>query len=97
MRSCAIRRVVVPTLPVCGRRAVFLALPPRFIILRGCDVGVDRVVLDHVVGILVGFLVGAGHHAKVAGFRVDGTQLAVIVEMQPCDIVAQRPDFPARQ
>ena len=71
-------------------------LPPRLIISRDRDVREDRVVLDHVVGVVVRLAVRARHDAEVAGLRIDRAELAVLADVQPADVVADRPHFPAR-
>ena len=97
MRGFAVGLVIVSTLPIFDGSAVQLAFPPRFVVLRGGNVGVDCIMHDHVVGVLVGFLVGAGDHAEVARFRVDRAQPAVVIEVQPGNVVTERPDLPAWQ
>ena len=95
MRSGPVFRVVFPTPPVERRRSCFLVLPPGQIVRSGCDIGENRVVLDHVVGVFVGLRVGSRDNPEVAGLRIDCPQLAAFVHMQPGDIVAKCPDLPA--
>ena len=96
MRRRAVLRVVGTALPVGHRGAALEALPPGLAVGGDRHVGKDRVAADHLVGVAVGVLIGAGHHAKVAGLRVDGPQPAVRPGVQPGDVVADRPDLPAR-
>ena len=50
---------------------------------------------DHVVGVAIGFRIGAGRHAEIAGFRIDGPQPAIGSRMQPGDVIAHREHLPA--
>jgi hypothetical protein len=97
MRRRAVRRFVFPTLPVVRRFTDVLSFPPGLVVRRAPHVREDRVVVDHVERVLVGLFVGTGHDAEVAGFRVDGAQDTILIEVQPGDIVTQRPDLPAGQ
>ncbi len=56
-------------------------------------IGEDRIAsgAGQSIGIAVG--IGAGGNAEEAGLRVDGIELAVLANTQPCNIVAQRPDM----
>ena len=89
-------RIVGTTLPVERRLTHFLILPPRLVVRRSGDIREDRIVVDHVERVLVGFLIRPGDNAEVPGLRVDSTHAALFVQMQPRDVVAERPDLPAR-
>ena len=73
----------------------FHAFPPHVAVIGQCDVGEDHILVQaqHAVG--VGLHVGAGSHAKITSFRVDGVHLAVGVRLDPSDVVANGGDFPA--
>ena len=47
------------------------------------DVGEDRVVVDHLVGVRLVFAARARHHAEEAGLRVDRAQAPVGADVQP--------------
>ena len=83
--------------PVQRRDAELAAFPPRLHIAGQTYIGENCVPLEHLEGIVVGFAVGAGHDAEIAGFRVDGAHSPVAVEVQPGDIVANRAHLPARK
>ena len=89
--------LALPVDQVCGHRAGVLvhAFPPDVAVIGQCDIGEDDILVQagHAVG--VGVEVGAGGHAKVTGFGVDGIQLAVTVRFDPSDIVADGGDLPA--
>ena len=53
--------------------------------------------VNHVERVFVGLLVGAGHDAEIARLGIDRAKLTFVIEVQPRDIVAERPDLPARQ
>ena len=72
------------------------AFPPRLVVGRQRDVGEDRVVVDHLVGVAVGLRAGARHDAEEARLGVDRAQPAVRAQVQPGDVLADRPDLPAR-
>ncbi len=71
------------------------ALPPRLVVRGQTDVGKDRVLANHLVGIAIGLGVGSRHHAEVSGFGIDGVQAAVLAGVQPGDVIADGPDLPA--
>ena len=50
---------------------------------------------DHVAGIAIGLGIRAGHDPEVSRFGIDGVQPAILARVQPSDIIADRPDFPA--
>jgi hypothetical protein len=95
MRGGAVRGIVFTPLPIECRLADLLAFPPRLVVRGARHVREDRIVVDHVECVLVGLLVGAGHDAEIAGFRVDCAQAARVVEVQPGYVITQRPDLPA--
>ena len=49
---------------------------------------------DHRVGVGLGR--GARRDAEEAGLGIDRAQMPVLVGFKPCDVVADRPDLPAR-
>ena len=83
-------------LPVDGVRRCFAhAFPPNVAVVGQCNVGKNRVTPNTGHAIWVGQCVGAGSHAKVACFGVDGVQLAVSRGLDPCNVVANGGDLPA--
>ena len=96
MGGRTLRRIVGPSLPVEYGLSLVEAFPPGLVVFRERDVRENRVAPDHLVGVQVGLFVGARHHAEVTRFRIDGPQAAVRPRMQPGDVVADRPDLPAR-
>src|SRR5579863_9099006 len=83
-----------------GWRGVGHALPPYVAVgdavlsdLR--DVGEDAVGAQGRHGVGVGLLAGPGCDAEEAVLGVDGAELAVLVRLDPRDVVADRPDLPS--
>ena len=56
-----------------------------------------RVGLAGPHGVRVGVVAGAGGHAEEPGLGVDGVEPAVVAELHPGDVVADRLDLPARE
>jgi len=74
---------------------MFHALPPDVTIIGECHVGVDDVFIQTAHAVGVGQHVGARRHAKVAGFRVNGVQLAIGTGLDPGNVVTHSGDRPA--
>ena len=51
---------------------------------------------NHVEGILVGLRTRTGYHTEITAFGIDRAQAAIIIQVQPGNIVAQGPDFPTQ-
>src|SRR5665213_2704698 len=79
MRSRALGLVLVigTALPVSNRGTLLQALPPGLVVCRQRHVGEQRVAADHVVGVAIGFRIGARGDTKVARLRIDGPQPAI--------------------
>ena len=95
-RNAALRGVERFPLPVEHRRIEFASLPPGFVVRRQRDIGEQRVAVDHVEGVAIGGAIRTGHHAEISRFRIDGVQPAIGAGMQPGNVIADRPDLPAR-
>src|SRR6185436_14494836 len=77
------------------RRGVAHAFPPDVAVVGQRDVGEDHVLVQAGHAVRVGLHVGAGGHAEVAGFGVDGVQAAVGIGLDPGNVVADGGDLPA--
>ena len=55
----------------------------------------NRVVPDGLVGVEVGLGIRAWHHAEIAGLGIDRVEPSILSGVQPGNVVANRPDFPA--
>jgi len=80
-----------------GRCLLGHALPPHVAIGRQGHVGEDRVAVDGIHGRAVRVVRGARCHTKEATLGVDGSQLAVVGNMQPSNVVADAANRPAGQ
>jgi hypothetical protein len=79
-----------------GNAGVFFhAFPPHIAIIGERHVGENHVLVQAAHAVGVGVHVGAGGHAKVTGFGVDGVHLAVGMGFDPGDVVTDGGDFPA--
>ncbi len=87
----------VVALPVDGvrRRLAVHAFPPDVAVVGQRDVGEDRVFLDRLHRVRIRLVIRAGRDAEKSGFRVDGVKLAVLVGLDPGDVVADGRHFPA--
>ncbi len=96
---CGFLRIAIEilSLPVEYRRTFLAAFPPGFVGVRYGDICEDRVVRDHLERILVGLAVGAGYHTEVTCLRVDSAKSTVFARVQPGNVIAECPDFPAWQ
>ena len=59
------------------------------------DVGEDGVAVERRHGVGVGLVGCSGSDAEEAGLGVDGAELATGVGLDPCDVVAHRPNLPS--
>ena len=80
----------------CAGRLLRHPLPPDVAVVGLRAVGEDRVRADRRHRVRVGLLAGARRDAEEAGLRVDRVQPAVVAELHPGDVVADRLDLPAR-
>ena len=89
--------LALPVDQVIGQLAgvFFHAFPPDVAVIGQGHVGEDHVLVQAQHAVRVGLHVGAGGHAKVTGFGVDGVHLAVSVGLDPGDVVTNRGDLPA--
>ena len=62
------------TLPVYARFSVILVFPPGLIVVGRCDVGENRLAMNHVERILVGFRIRSRHDAEITGLGIDRAQ-----------------------
>ena len=84
-----------PVNQVCGS-LVGLALPPDGAVVGQCNVGEDGVALgDSLHSVRIGGVTGARCHAEQASLGVDHACLVVLVELDPCDVVADHLSLPA--
>ena len=75
---------------------VGLALPPDGAVVGQCNVGEDGVALgDSLHSVRVGGVTGTRCHAEQASLGVDHACLVVLVELNPCDVVADHLSLPA--
>ena len=79
------------------RRLAGHPLPPDVAVVGLGAVGEDRVALDRVHRVRVGLVAGVRRDAEEAGLGVDGVEAAVVAELHPGDVVADRLHLPARQ
>ena len=91
------RPVVAVPVDRVRRRLAGHALPPDVAVVGLGAVGEDRVARDHVDRVRVRARAGAGRDAEEPGLGVDRVQPAVLAELHPGDVVADRLDLPARQ
>ena len=94
MCSRTILIVIRTPLPIRARATNLLIFPPGLIVLGSSNVGKNRVLLDHVVGIAVGLGIGTRHHPKITRFGIDRPHLTFVIHMQPGNVIAECPDFP---
>ena len=89
--------LALPVDQVIGQLAgvLFHAFPPHVAVIRQGHVGEDHVLVQAAHAVGVGVHVGAGGHAKVTRFGVDGVHLAVGMGLDPGDVVADGRDLPA--
>ena len=75
---------------------VGLTLPPDGAVVGQCNVGEDGVALgDSLHSVRVGGVAGARCHAEQASLGVDHACLVVLVELDPCDVIADHLSLPA--
>ena len=72
-------------------------LPPDVAVVGLGAVGEDRVALDRVHRVRVGLVAGVRGDAEEAGLGVDRVEAAVLAELHPGDVVADRLDLPVGQ
>src|SRR5262245_16451495 len=94
MRRRAALRVVRPALPIDDRCTGLEALPPRSLIRSQRDVGVERVVLNHLVSVAIGLRIRARHHTEITRLGIDRPEPAIFAGMQPGDVISESPDLP---
>eukprot|EP00123_Amoebidium_parasiticum_P018928 comp24322_c2_seq4/m.45818 comp24322_c2_seq4/g.45818 ORF comp24322_c2_seq4/g.45818 comp24322_c2_seq4/m.45818 type:complete len:366 (+) comp24322_c2_seq4:1012-2109(+) len=70
-------------------------LPPHITVGGECHVGEDGVPLHGAHGRLVAMVVGAGGDTEEAGLGVDGTELAVLADVHPGNVVTDTAHLPA--
>ena len=90
----------VVAVPVDRRGPAALAghpLPPDVAVVGLGAVGEDRVALDRVHRVGVGLVAGVRRDAEEAGLGVDRVEAAVLAELHPGDVVADRLDLPVGQ
>src|SRR5690606_40926885 len=95
MRRGSVTRLVRLAEPVDRGLALVLLFPPRLVVRGQGDVREDRVVGDHLERVTVRLAIRSRHDAEIAGLGIDRAQTSVLAEMEPRDVVAERPDFPA--
>ena len=71
------------------------AFPPHVTVIGESDVGEDGILGTGEHGVLVGLHAGTGSNTEETGFGVDGTEVAFVVKLHPCNIVTDGLDFPA--
>ncbi len=86
--------VALPVDRVCGR-LLGHPLPPDVPIVGQGAVGEDAVLLHGLHGVGIGVIVGARRHAEVPVLGVDGIELAIVLGLDPGDVVADGGDLPA--
>ena len=94
-RGVGLRGPVAPA-PIdrVGRRLRRQALPPHVAVIRLGAVGEDRVAADRVDRVRVRDRARARGDAEEARLGVDRVQLAILAELHPGDVVADRLDLP---
>src|SRR5215813_13923369 len=97
MRCRAVRWIVRTPLPVEHRHTARESLPPRLIVGGQRDVGEQGIAADHVVGVAVGFWVGARDDAEIARLGIDRPQPPVDARVQPGNVIAYREYPPSRK
>ena len=73
------------------------AFPPDVAVIGQRHVGEDGVTLQRVHAVRVGLEVRARGHTEIAGFGVDGVQPAILVGLDPGDVVPDGADLPAAE
>ncbi len=76
------------------RHRTVLPFPPNIPVRCERDIREDGVASNDLNSVRIGFAVGAGHDTEISRFRIDGVEPAAGTRLHPCDIVADRPNFP---
>ena len=84
--------LALPVNCVCG--GIAHTFPPHVAVIRECDVGENGITLQAAHAVGVGHHVGAGCHAKVARFWVDGAQTPLCIGLDPGDVITNSSDLP---
>ncbi len=92
----AARRIIRTTLPIDHWLTCRQTFPPGLVIGGERHVGEQRIAVDRLEGVPVGFRIRSRHHAEVARFRVYRPQASVRTGVQPRDVIANGEHFPPR-
>ena len=90
-----VQSIPFPIQIACAGGGAIFAFPPDIAVVGQRDIGVERVALDRFHRVRIRFVTGPGNHAEIAVLRIDGVEPAILADLHPGDVVADRRDLPA--